>query len=55
MKKKEYTTPQTLVAEYFPMMIVAMSWSDEETGEVLAPNRGSDKDDDWESFWESRE
>lgn len=53
MKKKEYTTPDFETSDYTPMMVVAMSWSDEETGEVLAPDRGENSND-WEAFWESR-
>ena len=55
MNKKEYTTPQTLVAEYAPMMFVALSWSDEETGEALAPDRGDYNSNFVEDFWEGRE
>lgn len=55
MKKKEYTTPDFETSNFTPMMVVAMSWSDEETGEALAPERG-DYNNDWEEdFWEGRE
>ena len=54
MKKKEYTTPDFETSDYTPMMVVAMSWSDEETGEVLAPER-VETSNDWEAFWEGRE
>ena len=55
MKKKEYKTPDFETSNYTPMMVVAMSWSDEETGEALTPSRG-DYNTDWEEdFWEGRE
>ena len=55
MNKKDYRTPAFEISDYTPMMVVAMSWSDEETGEALTGRRG-DYNDDWEEdFWESRE
>lgn len=54
MTKKEYISPYLDISEYTPMQVIAMSWSDEETGEVLAPERG-ETSNDWEAFWESRE
>lgn len=55
MNKKEYTTPDFEASNYTPMMVVAMSWSDEETGEALAPDRGDYNTDFEEDFWEGRE
>ena len=55
MKKKEYTTHYFETTDYTPMMVVAMSWSDEETGEALAPDRGDYNTDFEEDFWEGRE
>ena len=55
MKKKEYTTPDFETSDYTPMMVVAMSWSDEETGEALAPDRGDYNTNFEEDFWEGRE
>ncbi|MBR4365560.1 MAG: hypothetical protein IKP43_02130 [Bacteroidaceae bacterium] len=52
---KEYQKPEFSVAEYETELIVAMSWSDEETDEALVGGR-SDASTDWEeSFWEGRE
>ena len=35
--------------------VIAMSWSDEETGEALTNQRYDDEGDGWESYWEYRE
>lgn len=55
MKKTIYTTPEIKVMEYAPSSVIAMSWSDEETGEALTNQRYDDEGDGWESYWEYRE
>ena len=53
--KKEYISPYLEISNFTPLMLIAMSWSDEETGEALSNQRG-DYNDDWEGdFWEGRE
>ena len=53
MKKKIYISPDIMITDYAPGSVIAMSWSDEETGEALAGER--DSDDSWDSFWDYRE
>ena len=53
---KKYQKPEFGVAEYETDIIIAMSWSNEETDEALVTERNDDASTDWEeSFWESRE
>ena len=54
MKKTIYTTPEIKVMEYALSSVIAMSWSDEETGEALTNQRYDDEGDGWESYWEYR-
>ena len=42
------------VVDYEPNIVIAMSWSNEETDEALV-NERDDDEGNWESFWESRE
>lgn len=52
---KKYQMPDFTVAEYETDSIIAMSWSDEETGEALAGRR-DDASANWEDdFWDARE
>ena len=55
MKKTIYTTPEIKVMEYALSSVIAMSWSDEETGEALTNQRYDDEGGGWESYWEYRE
>lgn len=55
MNKKIYATPEIMVMDYAPNSVIAMSWSDEETGEALTNQRYDDEGDGWESYWEYRE
>ena len=55
MKKTIYTTPEIKVMEYALSSVIAMSWSDEETGEALTGQRGDYNDNFEEDFWEGRE
>ena len=52
---KEYQTPDFHTTEYDLSAIIAMSWSDEETGEALVGSRHAQSDDEWEEFWARRE
>ncbi|MBR3456373.1 MAG: hypothetical protein IKH26_13760 [Bacteroidaceae bacterium] len=54
MKKRLYVTPEMKVVDYEPNIVIAMSWSNEETDEALV-NERDDDEGNWESFWESRE
>ena len=52
---KEYQKPDFSVAEHETDSFIAMSWSDEETGEALVGTH-NDTADNWEDdFWEGRE
>ena len=52
---RKYQKPDFSVAEYETNSIIAMSWSDEETGEALVGSR-DDAAANWEEdFWEARE
>ncbi len=53
--KKEYISPSLEISEFTPVMLIAMSWSDEETDEALAPGRGDYNSDFEDDFWEGRE
>lgn len=53
--KKEYISPEIEISVFTLMMVVAMSWSDEETDEALTGRRGDYNDDFEEDFWEGRE
>ena len=55
MKRKVYFSPNIEISDYSPMMVVAMSWSDEETGEALTGQRGDYNNNFEEDFWEGRE
>lgn len=52
---KEYQKPDFRMTEYDSSTVIAMSWSDEETGEALVGTRNEKSDDEWEGFWKERE
>ena len=53
--KKRYMRPVIEATEYELNGFVTISWSNEETDEVLAPDRGETSSDWEEDFWEGRE
>ena len=55
MKKNEYVSPDLKISNFTPMLVVAMSSSDEETGEALTGQRGDYNNNFEEDFWEGRE
>ena len=55
MNKKKYQRPEMLTTPYTLTAIITMSWSDEETDEVLTNDRGEYNSNFEEDFWEGRE
>ena len=53
--KKRYMRPVIEATEYELNGFVTISWSNEETDEVLAPDRGDYNTDFVEDFWDGRE